>query len=831
MPDFQTHLAAANRLMAQEDLYYFTRYMFMKRRGYKWLQNWHHESICDALMDVFAGRCKRLIINIPPRYSKSALVMHFIAWSLGRHPDCEFIYTSYSQRLAARNSWEVRDIVLMPEFLECFPTFPGLRDDSQARDDWRTSANGCVYAVGSGGTITGYGAGKERPGFGGCLIMDDVLKADEAHSDTVRDGVNDWFQNTLESRKNTKDTPIILIGQRLHENDLPGFLVNGGNGEKWRLLKIPAITYENEPLWPEKHSLDQLELMKRAAPVVFSGQYMQEPMPPEGGTIQPDKINIIDAEPTDVDWVRGWDLAGSEDGDYTAGVRIGRRRGTGRWVISGIAVARALPHEVEAMLINTAKTDGRSTVISLPQDPGQAGKPIWEEEPVLMGDGSLRPLKAVLVGDQVISKDGAAHEVVAVHEQGLLPVLRITTETGREIHAAPDHPFLTTEGWKEAGALTSVDVLALLTKPQLSTAGLQRTEMECRLAGYFVGDGTVGRAAGVSTSGSCHAEFTCNDAMQLTDFRACVASVGAETVGRKNPVQFGTKGLQPWLRATDLAGHTAYTKRVPQWVFNQSLAGVANFIGAYFACDGTVSKHGDEVIFYSVSKELLRDVQHLLLRFGISSTLKTKNGKYLETRHRSWLLRMRQQDDAYRRFVNRIPVFNSVKSGRLLELASISRFRRFDEMYLPDRVITTDPVGVRPCRCLTVKDAASFLVRDLVVHNSQVAYLTAKLAGFDVRTSPESGDKVTRAMPFAAQVNVGNVDMVRCEGAQQYLDQLRHFPKGTFDDQVDASSRAFNAFTENAANGLEYLRMLAGQQKAQTEKSAVGTVGAAITRT
>ena len=205
----------AYRSLAMTDLYWFTRWMFANRRSYTWRQAAHHATVCGALMRVFQGECKRLIINIPPRYSKTEIIKNFVAWSLGHAPDSEFIYTSYSARLASASSWDIRDLVQEPEYRAMFPAVI-LRHDSQAKDEWRTTAGGIMYAVGSGGTITGYGAGKHREAFSGAIIIDDPHKADEAKSDVIRQGVIDWFQITLESRRNSPNTPIILIMQRLH---------------------------------------------------------------------------------------------------------------------------------------------------------------------------------------------------------------------------------------------------------------------------------------------------------------------------------------------------------------------------------------------------------------------------------------------------------------------------------------------------------------------------------------------------------------------------------------------------------------------------------------
>lgn len=361
------------RSLSMADLYWFTRWMFVNRRGYTWQQANHHKMVCDALMRVFRGECKRLIINIPPRYSKTEIVKNFVGWSLGHHPDCEFIYTSYSGRLAAASSWDVRGLVQEPEYQAIFPGVH-LRDDSKAKDEWRTSAGGIVYAAGSEGTITGYGAGKHRPGFGGALLIDDPHKADEARSDVIRQNVIDWFQNTFESRKNSPDTPIILIMQRLHENDLAGWLLNGGNGEHWEHVCLPALQDDGTALWPEKHTVEELRRMEAASPYTFAGQYQQRPAPAEGGIFKPDQIGIIDALPYGhITWVRGWDLGSTTEGDWTAGAKLGRLP-DGRFVIGDINRLRAAPDERDAALRNTAALDTVATRISIPQDPGQAGK-------------------------------------------------------------------------------------------------------------------------------------------------------------------------------------------------------------------------------------------------------------------------------------------------------------------------------------------------------------------------------------------------------------------------------------------------------------------------
>lgn len=374
----------AIQIEAQEDLYFFSRYMFKERRGYKWMHNWHHREVCDALMKVYNGEITRLIINIPPRYSKTEIaVINFMAWALGKNPDSEFIHISYSAMLAANNAFQTRNLVQEEAYLKVFPEL-ALRDDSKAKDNWRTAAGGVCYATGTGGTITGFGAGKMRKGFGGCIIIDDPHKADEASSKTIREGVIDWFQNTLESRTNSPETPIIVIMQRLHEEDLAGWLLGerkdgdpiaGGNGEVWEHICLSAIQEDGSALWPAKHNIQKLTLMEKAAPYVFAGQYRQRPAPPAGGFFKPDEIEIVDALPAGITKkTRAWDLASSEgEGAYTAGVGMASAT-DGFTYIFGIEREQLGPENVNKRIKSTADLDGTSVTVRLPQDPGQAGK-------------------------------------------------------------------------------------------------------------------------------------------------------------------------------------------------------------------------------------------------------------------------------------------------------------------------------------------------------------------------------------------------------------------------------------------------------------------------
>jgi len=253
----------------------------------------HHLIIMRALTKVLRGETKRLLINVPPRYSKTELVINFVSWALAQYPDSNFIYVSYSHTLAKKQTQTIREIVSMSQYRKTFGV--ELKSDTQAKDNFETTAGGRILAVGSGGSITGSGAGIQGVDrFGGCIILDDLLKPDEATSDVVREGINEWYFNTLQSRTNSPDTPIILIAQRLHENDICQMLIEKGG---WETIIIPALDEAGNALNPEMHTKDMLLKMKEESPYNFSSQYQQTPIPSGGGLFKPEWFPILDEMP------------------------------------------------------------------------------------------------------------------------------------------------------------------------------------------------------------------------------------------------------------------------------------------------------------------------------------------------------------------------------------------------------------------------------------------------------------------------------------------------------------------------------------------------------
>lgn len=240
------------------------------------------KSDSEALNEVL-----RIIIAVPPRYGKTELVIHFIAWALAHYPDSNFIYVSYSHTLAKKQTQTVREIIMLPEYKKLFCV--ELKGDASAKDNFETTDGGSVYAAGAGGTITGRGAGIQNCNrFGGAIIIDDIHKPSEVTSDTMRESVISWFTNTLQSRVNSPITPIIFIGQRLHEADLAACLLKGVDAHSWNLLSIKALDSVNNALLPAMHTTEMLLDMREKMPYEFAAQYQQDPQPAGGGIFKAD---------------------------------------------------------------------------------------------------------------------------------------------------------------------------------------------------------------------------------------------------------------------------------------------------------------------------------------------------------------------------------------------------------------------------------------------------------------------------------------------------------------------------------------------------------------
>ena len=273
------------------DLLTFAKFVFKDVKGFDFIENWHHIELCNALEKVFIGETKRLIVNMPPRLSKTELCfVMFVAWSWGNCPDSNYLHITHAVSLAQENMLNLKQVLDSEVYRQIFP---GFKLNKESQTDLKTTESGTVYGAGALGGLIGKGAGaiNNTDGmFHGCAILDDLIKAEEAYSDTVRAKINNWINRTFMSRLNSRrDTPVILVMQRLHIDDPTAFLLKGGTGEEWEHICFPLLDEKTgDPLWSLKYTTEEIEELKEADPYTFYAQYMQNPSV-EGGGIFKDK--------------------------------------------------------------------------------------------------------------------------------------------------------------------------------------------------------------------------------------------------------------------------------------------------------------------------------------------------------------------------------------------------------------------------------------------------------------------------------------------------------------------------------------------------------------
>src|SRR5258705_1420225 len=306
----------------------FTEFAFgVVRPDVPFKLNWHFEAVTEKLSQVACGEVRRLIITLPPRTLKSLCASVALpAWFLGRHPWERVVVVSYSDFLARSHANDFRQLVNHPIYQA---SFPAMRLERETDREIITTKRGKRIATSIDGTLTGLG--------GNLIIIDDPLKLGDAMSESVRARVIEWYRSTLLSRADDKTMArIVLVMQRVHQDDLAGYLQEQGGFE---VLNLPAIaqreeTYDldhsrtytrqkGEILHPDHEPAQALiELKGQMGPIAFSAQYQQSPIPPGGAIIQRKWLTPYDDihHQSGDRIVMSWDIALSEaeTGDYSA---------------------------------------------------------------------------------------------------------------------------------------------------------------------------------------------------------------------------------------------------------------------------------------------------------------------------------------------------------------------------------------------------------------------------------------------------------------------------------------------------------------------------------
>ena len=362
----QALAAALQRTQAETSLIEFAK---LTHGAYR--PSWHHELLASKLEALARGEITRLIISMPPRHGKSELAsVRFAPWLLTERPGASIVSATYAGEFADDLGRKARAVLEMPVYSQLWPR-SALSQESRAVSRWQTVTGGSYFAVGVGGALTGRGAD--------FLLIDDPHKNRlEAESKVSRDAVFDWFRSTAYTRLE-KGGAVAIIMTRWHEDDLVGRVLQDDRG--WHVLSLPAIAevadeyrQVGDALWPDKYSADALRGIRNViGEREWSALYQQRPAPLEGALFKPDGLQMLDAEPAGVQWIRAWDFgATSGGGDPTVGVKLGM------WndhpVVADVTRLQGSPDEVERVLVATAQRDGRAVTINLPQDPGAAGK-------------------------------------------------------------------------------------------------------------------------------------------------------------------------------------------------------------------------------------------------------------------------------------------------------------------------------------------------------------------------------------------------------------------------------------------------------------------------
>lgn len=317
-----------NEVLRHDLLAFIERVFYTINPGDTFQSGWHLEAITHALHENRMGHQPRLIITQPPRSLKSISVsVAYVAWMLGHDPSLKFICVSYSSDLASDLARQFRDVMKSDWYRAVFPNVKITKDSA---DETVTSKNGGRLTTSIGGTLTGRGAD--------IILIDDPLKSDDAQSEIARKKVIDWYRGTLISRLNNQTTgKIVLTMQRLHEEDLAGYLLEQDN---WAHLDLPAIAQETQRVaigpdqfraWPAGELLHPALLPQEVldnlkadmGSQAFSAVYLQRPVPVDGNMVRRQWLKTFcldDLVQEDDDYiVQSWDTAlkAGENNDYS----------------------------------------------------------------------------------------------------------------------------------------------------------------------------------------------------------------------------------------------------------------------------------------------------------------------------------------------------------------------------------------------------------------------------------------------------------------------------------------------------------------------------------
>ena len=263
---------------------------FVKHVWPEFIEGSHHKIIADKFNKIAEGKIKRMIINMPPRHTKSEFASNMLpAWMIGRKPDLKIIQTTHTTELAVRFGRKAKTLIDSPEYQEIFKT--RLREDSQAAGKWETEQGGEYYAAGVGSAITGRGAD--------LLIIDDPHSEQDALNADALEKAYEWYTSGPRQRLQPGGT-IVVVMTRWSLKDLTGALIKAQKevkSDQWEVIEFPAIMPSGEPVWPQYWKLDELEKVQASLSIPkCNAQWMQNPTSEAGAIIKKEWWRVWDEE-------------------------------------------------------------------------------------------------------------------------------------------------------------------------------------------------------------------------------------------------------------------------------------------------------------------------------------------------------------------------------------------------------------------------------------------------------------------------------------------------------------------------------------------------------
>lgn len=338
-----------------------------------WHWHWQHLKYIRKQLDrITNGEINRLMLFVPPRHGKSEMTtVRYAAWRLENDPSLRIIVGAYNQTLANKFSRKIRKIAIRRNV--------PIDKQRTAVEDWETTEDGGVRAVGVGAGITGMG--------GRLVIIDDPVKnREEANSLTYREKVWNWYTDDLYTRLEP-GAKMILIMTRWHEDDLAGRILASEDADSWEVVSLPAIAEANDPLGrevgaalcPERYNIEELDKIRVAiGGRAFASLYQQQPVEQEGGMFKRSNFKFVNAAqlPRMVSVARWWDKAATGgSGDYSSGVKIGRGADELYYVLD-VKRGQWSTNERDKIMQQTAVQDGADVLIYEEEEPGSSGKDV-----------------------------------------------------------------------------------------------------------------------------------------------------------------------------------------------------------------------------------------------------------------------------------------------------------------------------------------------------------------------------------------------------------------------------------------------------------------------